>query len=391
MKYILSFILITFSFLHAEKTYYSTGELKTETNYKYGKKTKKEYNKSGILKKKTSYKNGKIRYVQIFNNGKKLKKISYYSTGIKPSPTKITNTTTNIDLLSYGYIQENNNHFYKAYLAYDEVCDSGNLNGCFYLMAGHHMISELFYDARLKAEINGYPEKAIKMWGKECNNNDMLACFNLGRLYSKKADYKHTNGFYEIAQALYKKACDNGEMKGCMNITGKNTSYMRKDAIDKFIKNYTKACNNGELNACYRLGRYYDDFQYFKKANIMFEKACNNGEMKSCHALALSYEQARGRKKDYNKANKYYTKACNNEYMFSCSTMTRIQTYLPKENKTSNLLKKACEIGLGSSCISLGLDARTKHKAIEYFKKGCIRGDRESCDWIERAKNREYE
>jgi len=369
MKYIFIFLIVLLSLLHAEKTYYPTGELKTEKNYKNGKL-------HGL--KKVYYKSGKLRHTLRYENGKRLEKVYYYSTGIKPSPTKITNTNINVDLLSYGYKQEQDNSSYRAYLAYDKVCDSGNLNGCFYLGLGN-MISEYFYDAKLKAKINGYPEKAITMWTKECENGDMLSCTDLARLYRSK-------GKSDKATKIFKIACGNGEMKGCMGITGRY-GFKKKDTKPEFMKNYKKACDKGELNACYWLGRSYSYTSNFKESDIIYEKACNDGEMKSCDMVALKYEH---RIKDYIKANQYYTKACNNEYMFSCATMTRIQVYLPEEEKTSNLVEKACEIGLGFSCISLGLGAKSESKAVEYFKKGCVRGDTQSCDWIEWAKDREY-
>ena len=359
MKYIFIILLFPLLVAHAGQVYYPNGKLKKETNYKNGKK-------HGL--QKLYYKSGKLKDTREYYNGKRVNSY-FYSTGIKATPTKVTNTKIKTKLLFYGYIQQNNNHFYRAYTSYSEVCDSGNLNGCFYL--GLSFYGDRFtlgYDAKKKAKINGYPQKAIKMWTNDCENNDALACFNLGRLYLNERELEKSKYFYKLA-------CDNGEMKGCMGITGKY-GYTKEETKQEFIKNYTKACDNGEMNACYWLGRSHDYPGDYAGAIKFYEIGCNNGEMKSCDSIGLSYEWGRGQKKDYMKAKDYYTKACDNDYMFSCVKLWRVENYLKVKNKnfirSPNIIKKACEIGDSTSCIRLGL-----------YDKACDLGDSFACDMME--------
>jgi len=274
---------------------------------------------------------------------------------------------TNIDLLAYGYKQEQNNHFYRAHLAYNKVCDNNDLDGCFYVaLLSSRMLGYTFNRDNLrKANSFGYPYKAIEKWTKECDGSNTLSCFNLGRLYTSQNNTTKSKHFY-------KKACENGEMKACMALVGRY-GYKKRESKPKFMKIYKKACEGGELNACYWLARSYEYNGHFKEANVIHEKACKEGSMKCCKSLALAYEWARGKEKDYLKAKKYYTKACNNGNMFACSTLYRVEGSLVAEDKTyvrtENLLEKACDMGLVSDC-----------RSIEAYEKGCERGDRVSCD-----------
>jgi len=288
--------------------------------------------------------------------------LSLYSSENSQSHKK----STNINLLEYGYKQEQNNHFYNAHLVYNKVCDNGDKNGCFYLGLLSVRLLEHTYDRDdlRKAKLYGYPQIAISKWTKECDGDNSLSCFNLGRLYSSLNNSIKSKYFY-------KKACASGEMKGCMGLVTRY-GYETQETKPKFMKIYKKACERGELNACYWLARSYEFNGKFKKATLIHEKACNNGSMKSCDSLALAYEWGRGKKKDYLKAKKYYIKACNNEYMFSCLKLYRVEGYLVAEDKqyirTENLLEKACSLGLTSTCIS-----------IESYEKGCERGDYFAC------------
>ena len=284
----------------------------------------------------------------------------------------------------YGYQQEQNNHFHQASVSYGKVCDSGNLNGCFYL----GLLRMRLLDDVLKSKINGYPERAIEMWTQACDGSAINACFDLARLYAAKGDFK-------LSTTLYKKACDGGNMKGC---SGLASHYEDGLGVEKnFIKltqYYQKACDGNDMDGCWRLAHIYDGRQEFQKAYKLFEIACSGGDMKGCTSLGLAHEQSRGISEDYNKAKEYYTKACDNDYMFACLNLIRLDMhYGPHkiDDKKRNILEqKACDGGIGTSCTGLGFKYQQGHgvsinkvKAKEYYDKACFLGEESGCHFSE--------
>lgn len=375
MKFICILLLTGMLLIHAKSTFYTTGELQKEASYE-----------NGVLSGPTNvyYKSGKLRYTIHYKNGKEIDRTDYYSSGKIVRATNITSTNVNTDLLFYGYQQEQNNHFHQASVSYGKVCDSGNLNGCFYL----GLLRMRLLDDVLKSKINGYPERAIEMWTQACDDSEINACFDLARLYAAKGDFK-------LSTTLYKKACDGGNMKGC---SGLASHYEDGLGVEKnFIKlteYYQKACDGNDMDGCWRLAHIYDGRQEFQKAYKLFEIACSGGDMKGCTSLGLAHEQSRGISEDYNKAKEYYTKACDNDYMFACLNLIRLDMhYGPHkiDDKKRNILEqKACDGGIGTSCTGLGFKYQQGHgvsinkvKAKEYYDKACFLGEESGCQFSE--------
>ena len=360
MLYVLIFLVTA---LYADKTYYDTGELKKEVHYKNGKR----HGISTIY-----YKTGKIKYTAEYVDGKRMNKVYYYSSGKKPLPTVITNSKTALTLLSYGYRQEQNNHFYRAGMAYEKVCDEGNINGCLYLglLADRLMKTR---DMQLKAKVNAYPKAAYALWTKACEEErDAVACRDLGRLYDRKGNYRQ-------AKKYYLKACSSHTKEGCIGLAslyenGKGVKKSRAEAL-RFL---TMACKAKVMSGCYKLGRLHKDYSDFEKANPFFEKACDDGDMKGCASLGLAYEHGLGVKASSIKAKKYYEKACSNDYMFACLSLVRLEMYKALHSKDYSavikLKARACEGGIGEACHELGsyYEDVDKTKALEYYEKGCM-------------------
>lgn len=373
--YVSIFLVTT---LHAEKTYYDTGELKKELHHQNGKR----HGVSTVY-----YKSGKIKYTAEYVDGKRINKIYYYTTGKKPLPAKITNTKTDLTLLSYGYAQEQNNHFYKARMAYEKVCDDGNLNGCFYLgLLGQRLMT--VKDIRLKAKINGYKKVAYEMWEKACvEKSDAVACRDLGRLYDM-------NGDYTQAKKYYSKACSSHTKEGCVALASlyKNGKGVVKSKA-KALKYLNMACNAKVMSGCYKLGQLHNYYSDHKEAIPFFEKACDAGDMKGCSALGRTYGWGLGVNKRAEKAKAYYEKACNNDYLFSCMDLAKLEMTNAFKNRDYSVVisleTKACNGGISTACNYLGnhFEKMDRSKALSYYEKGCrMTKDEVSCSMAEQMR-----
>ena len=363
LQHILYVLVFLVTSLFAEKIYYDTGELKQEVHHKNGKR----HGLSTLY-----YKTGKVKYTADYVDGKRINKTYYYTTGEKPLPTKITNTKTDLTLLSYGYIQEQNNHFYKARMAYETVCDDGNLNGCFYLgLIGDRLMKTR--DMKMKAKVNGYPKAAYEMWQKACDEkHDAVACRDLGRLYDM-------NGGYDLSKKYYQKACTSNAKEGCIGLSllyenGKGVMKNRAEAL----KYLNMACDAKKNSACYKLGSLHKYYSEFEQANYFFKIACDDGDMKGCSSLGRAYQWGLGINEVPKKAKMYYEKACNNGYMFSCMYLADLA--MPKAYKNNDysvvlaLETKACDGGISTACNYLGnyFEKIDSSKALSYYKKGCM-------------------
>lgn len=192
----------------------------------------------------------------------------------------------------------------KAVLLYQKACDSGYGEACYHL--GN---MKLFKDKDLMSAKDffrlscqyGYKRGcfAPMFWTSDrdirvdidflknlCSNNNILACINLGNIYSDGVEIKKDP---QKALSFYKKACDRGSTVGCFEL---GVLYDVGDGVKKdqkkALKLYEKTCDNGYSYGCYNLGLMYDGYGMFinrKKAKILYKKACKLGNLHACKKL----------------------------------------------------------------------------------------------------------
>jgi hypothetical protein len=130
-------------------------------------------------------------------------------------------------------------------------------------------------------------------------------------------------GDFSKAVILYKKACDNNDLRGCVNLGDLYASGngITQDNVQA-VSLYTKACDKNEPFGCTSLGLMYEEgrgvTQDKIKAVNIYEKACQNNSAIGCSLLALMYIKGSGTNQNNSKAKEYFTKACNLGNSESC-------------------------------------------------------------------------
>ena len=103
-------------------------------------------------------------------------------------------------------------------------------------------------DDALKAYDSGDKQKAVQLFTKACDDNNMISCSILGSLYSTGNGVKQDK---QKAVQLYTKACDGNDMNGCYNLGYLyNTGNGVKQDKQKAVQLFNKACDGGISVGC---------------------------------------------------------------------------------------------------------------------------------------------
>ena len=125
-----------------------------------------------------------------------------------------------------------------------------------------------------QANVSIKAERSQIMTDREkCQDGDFKICAELGK-----------------AVQLYQKACDNEEMSGCLKL---GYAYYFGDGVTKdfgkAVQLYQKDCDGGEAEGCLYLGSaYYKGNRAARdidKAMKFFQKACDGGYLAGCDML----------------------------------------------------------------------------------------------------------
>lgn len=155
--------------------------------------------------------------------------------------------------------------------------DKGDFNAC-YELGWEYIIIQ-------------YYSKGEDLWRRACDNNNSLACRNLGGLYGNEFlpihDTQKSREFYAKAKDMASKGCKNNKTDDC-GILGLLYHYAQGVEQDyaKARELYTKACDGGVDFGCSRLGDLYYSGQGVKEdktiAKEYYGKACDLGGFVGC-------------------------------------------------------------------------------------------------------------
>ncbi|WP_321778019.1 tetratricopeptide repeat protein [Sulfurimonas sp.] len=95
-----------------------------------------------------------------------------------------------------------NGDFHKAIQLYEKACDDNNMDAC--------RIAGYCYDEGLGKRLN--LQKAIQLYSKACDGEDMVACHNLAMMYLEGRGVKKDG---KRAFEMFGTLCDNGLDIGC--------------------------------------------------------------------------------------------------------------------------------------------------------------------------------
>ena len=119
------------------------------------------------------------------------------------------------------------------------------------------------YDRANSAYENGDFTKAIELYEKACNNQNMEACRIAGYCYDEGLG-KRLN--LQKAIELYNKACDGGDMYACHNLA---TMYLEGRGVKKdgkrAFKMFGTLCDNGLEAGCYSYSELKERIMLMRK------------------------------------------------------------------------------------------------------------------------------
>lgn len=169
-------------------------------------------------------------------------------------------------------------------------CEAGKGRECFLLWEVFTKGLGVAPDAE---KAKAYRAKAVELWTKGCEANEVESCMMLGNVASQ-------DGAEPTALTHYTKACELGSGGACRSVA---TAYKRGHGVKKdkaktaefFTKSFThdtKACAAENWIACLNVGWLYMDGEGVKqdqaKAGQHFIKACDKGVTKACDELTLN-------------------------------------------------------------------------------------------------------
>ena len=166
-------------------------------------------------------------------------------------------------------------------------------------------------------EAAGVPENlsmAFFQFEKACENNDFIACNNLGSFHYRGLGETKTD-YYEAAE-LFAKACGAKVFQACTNL-GEMFSLGRGQEIDKETARglYKNACQGGHARGCTQLGILYElgqgGDQDLKEARLSYRKGCDGQSIQGCTLLGHAYISGYGLDQpEYKKGSDLLQKAC---------------------------------------------------------------------------------
>ena len=210
--------------------------------------------------------------------------------------------------------------------------------------------------------------------------------------------------------------CDRNEWQACTRLA---TLYwfprgMKRD-LARAESLYQRACDGGEPLACFSLGRMYGDAlpmqdkagkapELLRLASEGFDRQCQAGQGRPCLDLAAMYQTGRGVERNAEKAAALQAKAapilerdCQAGVARACADLSGLvfagNGVSKDENRSVNLIERACELGDRRSCMRAAADFTTGRphvtkepaRATKHLKKGCELQDQAACHLYAKA------
>ena len=150
----------------------------------------------------------------------------------------------------------------------------------------------------------------------------------------------------------------------------------------------TLTCEQGNKDDCNDRGVAYGVKGEFGKAFDSYKKACDLNSSRGCSNLGFMHMNGQGVKKDFVLAVKYLKKGVVlGDYRIGYTNLGFIYAIgyekLKKDKvKALHYFKLACDVNSDLACNSAGrIEDENSHvkKAFDYFERGCVLGNGESC------------
>ncbi|MCB9673789.1 MAG: SEL1-like repeat protein [Alphaproteobacteria bacterium] len=235
---------------------------------------------------------------------------------------------------------------------------------------------------------------ALAMHQTACQQGEMAGCRRMGALYHAGLGVKRD---LDKAREYYAKACDAGYLGGCnsLGLLAHLSIDGRKPDPPAAVALYIRACDGGHEAACNNLEKLYAAGMRAEEDPpgrlALWEAGCERGVAVACaNGADLVEAELMGDARDTAKAKALREKGCDLDDPYSCGMLGK--SMLPEDfDKGRELLRTACESGIGEACTILGdaLGAKgARYDAVRsasLHAKGCELGQAASCNALANA------
>lgn len=158
---------------------------------------------------------------------------------------------------------------------------------------------------------------------------------------------------YEKTITYYEKECSENNLKACYHL-GKKYLEAKNDQVG--IGWLKKTCDDGYLDACVTLGDYYIKYALYDEAFAVLDNSCKQNHANSCVLLGAMYIYGMSVKANHKKGVHLYKKSCDLESFYGCDKIAEVYIqglYGVKKDPKKGFwyLKKSCELGNIFSCV----------------------------------------
>lgn len=223
-----------------------------------------------------------------------------------------------------------------------------------------------------------------------CSSGASSSCNNLGLIFYNDERGLEIN--QKKAAKLFKKSCEDGGVEGCANLARMHFYGIGVEKDLLLARGMSEqACSQFSPNGCNLLGVIYLDglniSKDYTRAKDLFTKSCAGQFAKGCYNLGRIYNAGFGVKIDYGLASKYFGLSCDGGFSFGCYELGNMYGWGRglEADKEKQLLfyKKSCDLGYGVGCRlaarELKIASGSTPEISELLKKGCEKGDGDSC------------
>ena len=221
------------------------------------------------------------------------------------------------------------------------TCEQGNKNDC--------------NTRGVAYGIKGEYIEALKLYEKACDLNSSTGCSNLGYMYMNGQAVKRN---FVMAVRFLDKAVD----LGSWNFAATNLGIIYEKGYGAIDVNTTmatdyfrKGCLDDNGFACNYMGTVEYKAKQEKRALGYYYASCRLGNGFGCYNLGQAAYRGQGMKVDLSIAVRYFMKGCEHNIAYACDTLAGMiyrgeGGTMPDQNLEKEYWKKACDLGLKSSC-----------------------------------------
>ena len=222
---------------------------------------------------------------------------------------------------------------------------------------------------------------AVPLYQQTCEKGIINSCYALGTLYASGRGVAPSPA---TAMGLFRMACQADDQRGCYGV---GRLYVEGDGVRQdaasAVRMFDGACEAGFAPACSQIGELYmtgNGLDRDKRLGVRYlRRGCEAGDVEGCEYLGEVLAMSRGSEADSAEAVRLLHLACTSGSGRACGVLAGLYesgSAPPGDLSAEELRRRACESGDGESCRLL---AERTGGDREWFEKGCIGEDGESC------------